>query len=399
MADAFTRRLAAALYGGAIGDGIGAPVEGLRREQILELVGPINGFVRPTHYAQGAWAFCDRADGKGDGRITDDTLMVEALLVAYTEHGDHLDAYAYRDVLASITATRPVWLPEWQRKAVLLDRLASAEQYLIRGLLNSNRDPRFFGATLHQITCGAAMCAWPIGGLNAGDPRGAYDEAGAFFSAQTYSYGLEQAGVMAAAMAEALAPGATAQSVVAAAVWVARDATREMIRAAVGAIGAGADRETDLPAIRAAVRPWHHKSTHVADTDEHTVGMENVPSNRGIESRLHTSEELPVAIAMVLRADGDFEEATCASAEYGEDADSIAGMAGSLAGALLGLGAIPEAWRDDCDTQNQRDYAQMTESFASVIRSVASRDEERRMRRALTINPSPAEENNIRQAT
>lgn len=387
MADLFTNKLTAALYGGAIGDGIGAPVEGLRREQILALVGPVEEFIRPTHCVQGAWAFCDRTDGKGDGRITDDTLMVEALIAAYTEYEDHLDACTYREVFAPILATRSVWLPEWQQNAVLLGRLASAEQYQVRRLLGTNRDPRFFGATLHGISCGAAMCAWPIGAINAGDPRGAYDEAVAFFSPQTYSYGLEQAAVMAAAMAEALAPGATAQSVVNTAVSVARDATRQMIRAAVGCLRVGADRDTDLTAIRAVVRPWHHKQTHVADTDEHALHGDDISSNRGNESRLHTSEEVPVALAMVLRADGDFKEVVCASSEYGEDADSIAGMAGSLAGALHGTGSIPEDWRNYCDTQNQRDYSQMAEAFTSVIRSIASQDEQRSIRRESTINP------------
>ena len=389
-------RFRGALYGGAIGDGIGAPVEGLRRTQILDLVGPVRGFIAPTEQIDGQPTLRPgRPDGKGDGRITDDTLMVEALIAAYIEHGDHLDALAYRDVFAPILGRQAVWLPERQCDMVVLDRLASAEQWHIRSLLNTHRDARFFGSSLHNITCGAAMCAWPIGAVNAGDPRGAYDEAVAFFAAQTFSFGLEQAAVMAAAIAEAIAPDATPRRVVDVALSVACDATGSMIHEAVEALEVGAGRDRDLPAVHAAVQRWHHKRTHVPDTNEHMDAAEqrSAPSNRGMESRLHTSEEMPVALAMLLRADGAFEETVCAAAEYGEDADSIAGMAGSLAGALHGVDAIPSHWREYADKQNRRDYAQLADGFTDLARRIAGQDQQRHQRRwaCLRAGRSPAD--------
>lgn len=394
MNSSFGSKIAGALYGGAIGDGIGAPVEGLLRSEILRLVGPVKGFIRPTERRDGAWVFVDRPDGKGDGRITDDTLMVEALLSAYQEKRGHLDALDYRDVFAPLVAGRAVWIPEYQREAPILDRLASAEQIQIKALLNSNRDPRFFGSLLFQITCGAAMFAWPIGAVNAGDPQGAHREAEAFFSAQTHSYGLDQAAVMAAAMAAALVPGASARNVVDAALSVARDGTREMIRLAIGALKPGADRDTDLPAIRSAVQPLHHKRTHVTDTLEMELLAADVgkPSNRGLESRLHTSEELPVALAMLLRADGDPVESICAGAEYGEDADSIAAMAGSLSGALRGWEALPESWREETCRRNRRDFAGMARDFTGVILRICERDMDRQRRRLDCLNLHAARE-------
>ncbi len=380
MAD-FESRVQAALIGGAIGDGIGAPVEGFLRARILEAFGPVRGFLPPTVGVDGRPQKVDRPDGKGDGRITDDTLMVEALIAAYMEEGDHLTAWDYRHRFAPAVATRPVWLPEFQREMVLLDRLAGAEQLQIRALLRSPRDPRFFGALLHVISCGGAMCAWPVGAVNAGDPRAAYDEAVGFFSAQTFSFGLEQAAVMAAAMAEALAPDATPRSVVDAALALAKDGTAAMIRAAVDALAPGADRDRDLPAVHRAVQPFHHKRGHEADTDESEVAGSGRAPDAGLESRARTSEELPVALAMLVRADGDFRETVCASAEYGEDADSIAGMAGSLAGALGGLGAIPEDWAAYAQTQNRRDYVALGRDFAARVRAIADGDAARTARR------------------
>ena len=382
--DRLQARLTGALYGGAIGDAIGAPIEGLRREDILRLVGPVRGFIAPRLTIEGRHTLCPgHPDGKGDGRITDDTLMVEALIEAYMQHADHMGAAEYQRVFAPILAGKPIWLPEWQRTVAVLERLASAEQWHIRSLLKTHRDPRFFGGCLHSISCGASMCAWPVGAANAGDPRGAYGEAVAFFSAQTFSFGLEQAAVMAAAMAEALAPSASPRSVVDAALAVARDATRAMIAAAARAVQPGSSRDVNLPAVHEAARPWHHKQAHIADTAEQASRAESAEplSNEGSESRLHTSEEMPVALAMLLHADGDFVETVCAAAEYGEDADSIAGMAGSLAGALRGQDAIPAAWRTYSDTQNCREYATVAAKFANIVQAIAQRDQQRLKRR------------------
>ena len=385
-------KVAGAFYGGAIGDGIGAPLEGLLRKDILTLAGPVQGFLPPTAQVDGVWIFCpDRKDGrgwgKGEGHFTDDTLMTEALIKAYIQQRGHMEAWDYRNIFAPILARHKVWVPERQCDMAPLERLAGAEQWHIRGLLSSNRDPRFFGAALHNLTCGASMCAWPIGAVNAGDPRGAYAEAVAFFSPQTFSFGLEQGAVMAAACAEACAPDATPQSIAAAALALAKDASREMIAAALAALTPGADRDRDLPAVHAAVQPWHHKRTHISDTAEVAQALPRAGdlSNSALESRLHTCEEVAVALAMLVRANGDFMETVCAAAEYGEDADSIAGMAGALAGALGGVEAIPQVHRDYCYRQNRRNLQATAETFAEAVQAIATTDQQRMARRARSV--------------
>jgi len=179
---------------------------------------------------------------------------------------------------------------------------------------------------------------------------------------------------MAAAAAEALAPDATAHSVVDAALAMARDVIRDMIRAAVGALTPGATRDRDLPAIHRAVQPFHHKRGHQADTEESDIALANRSPNAGLESRTQTSEELPVALGLLLRADGDFVESVTSGAEYGEDADSIAAMAGTLAGALGGMKAIPSEWVAYTDRQNRRNYGAMGRDFAATIRAIVARD-------------------------
>ena len=108
----------------------------------------MDGFPPPTEVIDGCPRIVERSDGKGDGRITDDTLMVEALIDCYVAHRDHLDARAYQERFAPQLATRDLWIPELQKNMPLLPRLANAEQLHVRGLLRTGRDPRFFGATL-----------------------------------------------------------------------------------------------------------------------------------------------------------------------------------------------------------------------------------------------------------
>src|SRR5690348_2118637 len=75
------------LYGGAVGDALGAPAEGRRPEEIRDRYHEITGFVEPWNGPSEL--------GKGDGRYTDDTHMVQVLSRLYIEEGDHLDVFRF----------------------------------------------------------------------------------------------------------------------------------------------------------------------------------------------------------------------------------------------------------------------------------------------------------------
>ncbi|AAT89469.1 conserved hypothetical protein [Leifsonia xyli subsp. xyli str. CTCB07] len=55
---------------------------------------------------------------------------------------------------------------------------------------------------------------------------------------------------------------------------------------------------------------------------------------------------MPIALGMLIAAEGGYREAVLGSINYGRDSDSIAVMAGSIAGALGGLAAVPGEWID-----------------------------------------------------
>jgi ADP-ribosylglycohydrolase len=86
----FDEEVAGAMFGHATGDAMGAPVEGWSPEAIADRFGDhaLEEFLPPTHRG-------DPATGKGAGRVTDDTLMAEALVRGYASSRSHMDAYGY----------------------------------------------------------------------------------------------------------------------------------------------------------------------------------------------------------------------------------------------------------------------------------------------------------------
>lgn len=112
-----------ALVGAAVGDALGGATEGWTPEQIRQRWGgPVTGVVPP--YTE------DRPDArpiashhKGDGHITDDTLMTHALVEVYAKSRDHLDAYAVAEDLVPLRITGKRWVPELESEALLVHRV------------------------------------------------------------------------------------------------------------------------------------------------------------------------------------------------------------------------------------------------------------------------------------
>ena len=93
-------RITGALVGAAVGDALGGPVEGCTPEQIVERHGGrVHGIVGPWNGDDWRTARPIAPYHKGDGHVTDDTLMTHALVRVYGTVRDHLDAYAVADHL------------------------------------------------------------------------------------------------------------------------------------------------------------------------------------------------------------------------------------------------------------------------------------------------------------
>ncbi|WP_328740211.1 ADP-ribosylglycohydrolase family protein [Streptomyces erythrochromogenes] len=360
-------RACGALVGAAVGDALGGPVEGWTPDQIVERHGGrVHGIVGPWH-ENWRTARPIAPYHKGDGHVTDDTLMTHALVRVYETVRDHLDAYSVAEHLVPDLMSIPRWIPELEAEALPLQRIFLAEKWMVTRLHYAHADPREAG-TGNIVNCGAAMYMAPVGIANAGNPAGAYAEALDIAGAHQSSYGREAAGVFAAAVAAACVPGATAASVAETALSLAKDGTRAAISAVCEVAGGYRDFESALAPLRAAVAPYDS-----VGPDYRTPSLD---ARR--PSRLHAIEELPIALGMLLVADGRYEAAVLGAVNYGRDCDSIATMAGAIAGALGGEAVVPAVWAKQVAEASRLDLHAPAVALAAVAREIFARDRARR---------------------
>jgi ADP-ribosylglycohydrolase len=331
------QHLAERITGAAVGDALGGPVEGYDPDRIAgRHGGRVRGIVGPWHGDAWRTARPLAPHHKGDGHVTDDTLMTHALIRVYDHVRDHLDAYLM---------TNPRWIPELECEALPPHRLFLAEKWLVARLAHGHPDPREAGVGT-IVNCGAAMYMAPVGLVNAADPAAAYAEALDVAGAHQSSYGREAAGVLAAAVAAAM--------------------TREAIEKVCEVAVRYRDFESALRSLRAAVAPYD------------TVGPDyRAPSLAARRpSRLRAIEELPIALGMVLVAGGDYWHTVLGAVNYGRDCDSIATMAGALAGALGS--AVPEDRSKTVAEASRLDLWAPARTLTEVTREILARGVRRR---------------------
>jgi ADP-ribosylglycohydrolase len=370
-------RLAGSLWAMAIGDGMGAPVEGWEGARIRETFGnhDFTTFLPPTDPK-----LIGTGLGKGNGHITDDLLLVEAMIHGYAAHRDHLDAHAYaRHVIAPL-AERRVWVPEKQAEMTALERpVWWPERYAYHALVINNADPRTAGQGNwpQQGLMGIVM---PTGAINAGDPRGAYDEVVAFGVAHQHSFALEAAAITAAAFAAAFAGDGSLPPIIAAARALAKDGTAE----ALGAVLATVDPADDYPTFEAKARKAYTPYFGLPPSrlaEELPATNAIAGTNVGGPSRIAAVENLTAGFAALLHGDGDFLRTLKASLFYGQDCESIAAFALGLLAGAKGRDIIPRPLVDMSKAANRRDYDRTGAELASIARDVAARDADRLMQR------------------
>jgi ADP-ribosylglycohydrolase len=364
-------RAVGCLAGAAVGDALGGATEGWEAREIAEHYGgPVTGIVQSIRRMRGLEKPFSPFH-KGDGHVTDDTLLTRALVAVYAEKRDRLTAFDIAERLVPRLVDEKVWVPEYGREELLYHRLFLAEKWLVLKLKYGHADPREAGVG-NIVNCGAAIYMAPVGLANAGDPDAAYAEALDISGAHQWSYGREAAAVLAAAVAEAVTPGATVDGVVETALRVAHDGTRAAIAAVVDAAATLTDWESALVPLRAAFAPFD------------SVGP--VYAEPGLAartpSRLHSIEELPIALGLLVVMQGSFEGTVLGGVNYGRDSDSIAAMGGALAGALGGTAALRRDWVDEVAAASRMDLEEPGRTMAEVAAAIFARDAATHERRA-----------------
>lgn len=376
----FRDRVRGVVAGVALGDAMGAPVEKLTFDQIRRQYGKVDSIM--TRWYKADWdAEARLGRMRGEGIVTDDTLMTLALMRVYGTERRHLDAWDMANEFVKEIAFRKVWVPELGRETTILERLFYPEKYIFIRHVLANCEPRE-GGIGNMVNCGAAMYIAPVGVVNAGDPKAAYDEAILFAMGHQSSYGLEAAGVMAACVAKAMEPGCTVREVLDTALALAKDGTR----LAIGACLDVADRlkrqgswayEEAVGRLHEALLPY----SPMGDDVHRHIDKVGRPSNHYAPSRLGSIEELPIALAFIHLHDGALYPAMCDGVSSGRDTDSIGVMIGAILGAMHGVGAIRREDLERLDRANRFDLMAASDAFAEVAADIIRRDLDKLKRR------------------
>jgi ADP-ribosylglycohydrolase len=291
-----------ALAGVAIGDAMGMPTQTMSTTEILQHYGRVTDFTAPCP-AQRVSA------GLHAAMITDD--MEQTVLLA-----QHLIA---NDGMVD----QALWaqtLLDWERNTHargINDLLGPSTKRAIDALLN--------GASVEDAgrqgtTNGAAMRIAPLGIATAPEPLGGLLDAVEDCCKLTHNTGVSIASAAAVAVVISLGiNGVGFRQALPLAIAIAREGER---RGAVPMEG------SFLPKLQAAIA--------LADSADEITG---------IAERIGTSvaacESVPMAFAIACRADGNLWEAAVASANIGDDTDTMGAIACSMIGAGCGLRALP----------------------------------------------------------
>jgi ADP-ribosylglycohydrolase len=379
MTPTLTSRIRGMLHGIALGDALGAPVEKLSAAQIRERYGRVNSVMTRWHKMDLPPAERNHRV-RGDGIVTDDTLMTLALMDIYGDARRHLDAWDMADGMVRQIAWTPRWIPELDREAMLIDRLFYPEKWIFQRHQLSNCDPRQ-GGIGNMVNCGAAMYIAPIGVVNAADPKAAYDEAIAFASGHQESYGLEAAGVMAAAVAAAFVPNTMIETIIETVLALAKDGTRAAIADIADTARQMRHRRGEHAAVCTAFHQIIGRYSVMGDDVNHRPDKAGRLTDAYRPSRLMAIEELPLALGFCLINDGEFRPAIVDGINSGRDTDSIGVMAGAILGALHGEAVIDGEDARQIDRANRLDLAAAADQFSRTVSAMLAADRDAAQRR------------------
>ncbi|MFD1714472.1 ADP-ribosylglycohydrolase family protein [Amnibacterium flavum] len=290
-----SERARGCLIGLAVGDAMGAPTEGMTRQQVAREHGRITTFTDET------------ATG------TDDTEYAVLTARAVIRRGADLTG---DDVAAD-------WLTALAQQTDGYHGAGFSEMGALAALRSGVRPPLSGRRCAEAWSDGAAMRAAPLGIAAAGDPARAAELAEADGAVSHSRDGIDGARAIAAAVSVAMT-GADTDAVLDAAraavpdvSWTARTVDR-----ALAIVAAGGERETIEQRLYDEISilgyPW---------------------ADSGPEATAFT-------LAAVALAQGDPIEAILTGVNMGRDSDTIAAMAGAITGAMAGIDAFPPEWVD-----------------------------------------------------
>ncbi len=343
-------RALGSLYGVALGDAMGMPGELWSRPQIQRHFGRITEFLPGPdgHFV---------VDGFVRAQVTDDTQQMIMLAESIDHAGGHVDILTLAEDLVAwadrVGASEGHFLGPTSAKVI--DRLRTGADPLDTGVAGT--------------TNGAAMRIAPIGVLCPSGDLDALlrDVAASCKIAHGTNIAIAGAAMVAAAIAVAMdaSPEEPAAETIPRAIDASLRAARRGMSLGVDAAGASLEERTKL-GVAAAARG--------TTDDEFLQYIYDV-----VGASTETTESIPAALAIVVRAGGDPVRSALLSANLGGDTDTIGAIAGGVSGALGGFSSIPEHFIADLNAANDLPLAALAEKLVGY-----------RAARALAVSPQLA---------
>jgi ADP-ribosylglycohydrolase len=340
------------LIGGAIGDALGAPVEGLYYTEIRERHGKVTdlmpGLGNTGKYYGGSTGdrYRDAYDGPPPviGWFSDDTTMRHYLCLAIARKGGRVTPDDYRDVLVEKLNPNRVW----------------ANERALLAKLKAGVNPWESGRGMIPAGC-ATMAIAPIGIINAGNPAQAYQDGFNIAFVDQEGHNRDGAATMAAGVASAFAPGATVERVLEA----MREHSSYLMRRAIELtldLAYGSKTVDEFAAkyyARMLDWSWPSPPGHAWDKEHFFSG--------------NTVELVPITMAILHLCRGEVNQSMIEAASFGRDCDTTASMAGSIAGALRGASAIRPDWIETIEGANEDFYREVDGDPKADFYSMAQR--------------------------
>ncbi|ART78184.1 hypothetical protein B4U37_20000 [Sutcliffiella horikoshii] len=376
----FKERVRGVVFSTALGDALGATIEKLTYEQIKEKYNKVESLKTDWYKADAPYEVT-LGKKRGNGIVTDDTLMTIALMNVYATEKRHLDAFDCGNEFVKEIAYKKTYIPEFGKEAMIIDRLFYPEKYIFMRHVLANCDPREAGIG-NMINCGAAMYIAPIGIVNACNPKAAYDEAILFAMGHQSSYGLEAAGVLAACVAKAFEEDVTVDEIVQVAIKLAKDGTKQAIIELSEAARELRSEKFEMDQVIGVFQTIMYKYSPMGDDVHRKLEKIGQPSNHYTPSRLFSIEELPMALAFMVLNDGEFYQSIFDGINSGRDTDSIGVMIGVILGAMYGEKVVNKEDIALLQETNRMDLYEIADRFSEVATTIIYEDlriQERRL--------------------
>ena len=333
MTDLF-KKIYGCMTGLAIGDAFGMPAALTPDANREKFGGWLDDFVAPAPDDDNGHA------GLKAGQITDDTFAMLAVVDSVIQAGTLSMGAVADELVAWIKSTN----------GLSLDYVGPSTKRAIKALMDGV-PPTESGKD--GWTNGAAMRVAPIGFLHAPNLEVVSKDAMiASYPTHATSTAVSGAAAVACAVADSMLEGATIADVVEA--------------AKIGAeIGETLGITSTSPSIARRIDWAVQLVSDDRDDESHLRDLYDL-----VGTGMPTYEIVPSALAIFVMANGDPVRAIKLSANAGGDCDTLAAIAGAIAGAYSGVDAIPHSMIDKIEGVNHLNLEEKARSFTHVVQQI-----------------------------